>query len=100
MKKSTLILFIIFITCPLLLAQTKQAGKIMGVITDVKTHTPLPGVNVIIKGTYMGAATDLNGEYFITNISPGQYDLEASMIGYKIQLKTGIKVLGDNEYNV
>ena len=40
----------------------------------------------------MGAATNLDGQYTIQSISPGQYDLEVSMIGYKIQLQTGIKV--------
>ncbi len=49
-------------------------------------------MNVELKGTYMGAATDLEGQFLISNINPGQYDIEVSIIGYKIYLKTGVEV--------
>ena len=52
----------------------------------------LPGVNVMVKGTYYGTASDLDGRYKINNISPGSYDVEISMIGYKIILKTGVQI--------
>ena len=32
-------------------------GKISGVVTDAETGEPLPGVNVIVEGTVLGAAT-------------------------------------------
>jgi outer membrane receptor protein involved in Fe transport len=73
--------------------QTSTRGAIQGVVVDKTTQEPLPGVNLMIKGTYMGAATDLTGQYLIDKIKPGQYDLEVSIIGYKIQLKTGVHVL-------
>jgi len=57
-------------------------GKIAGRITDKETGNPLPGVNVVVKGTYLGAATDLDGYYTILNIPPGIQTVEASMIGY------------------
>ncbi len=92
--KRLLLLFALFIVlCPLLYSQSQSKGKITGMVIDKASKNPLPGVNIVIKGTYMGAASDLNGKYEINNISPGQYDLEASMIGYKIKLKTGIKVV-------
>ncbi|UCE20191.1 MAG: TonB-dependent receptor [Gemmatimonadota bacterium] len=58
-------------------------GKISGRITDTKTGEPLPGTNVIIEGTTLGAATDLEGYYVILNVPPGMYTLRASMIGYR-----------------
>ncbi len=58
-------------------------GKISGVITDAETGDSLPGVNVIIEGTTMGASTGLDGSYYIINIPPGNYDVRADMIGYK-----------------
>jgi hypothetical protein len=67
-------------------------GIVSGTILDGKTHNPLAGVNVIVKGTYYGAASDLNGHYYISGISAGTYNIEASIIGYKILLQTGIKV--------
>ncbi len=76
--------------------QAIKSGKIKGTIIDNSSGDPLPGVNVIIKGTYKGAATDLNGRYLVTELSPGYYDVEASMMGYTIQLKTGVQI-GINE---
>ena len=71
-------------------------GKIAGKITDVESGKPLPGVNVIIEGTELGAATDLKGDYFIINILPGTYTVKASMMGYGIQKKIGIVVNADH----
>ena len=71
-------------------AQSK--GTISGTVVDAKNNDVLVGVNVIVKGTYYGAASDLNGHFFITSVSAGTYDIEASIIGYKILLQTGIKV--------
>jgi hypothetical protein len=58
-------------------------GKIAGTIKDAQTGQPLPGVNVTIVGTTMGASTDLEGRYFILNVPPGTYQLRASIIGYE-----------------
>jgi outer membrane receptor protein involved in Fe transport len=57
-------------------------GKIAGKVTDKESGEPLPGVNVIIVGTTTGAATNINGEFFIVNVPPGTYTLRANLIGY------------------
>lgn len=67
-------------------------GKIVGKVTDSKTGDPIPGVNVSVEGTTTGAATNLDGEYFILNLAPGIYSLKASIIGYKTMIQTGIEV--------
>ncbi len=67
-------------------------GKIVGKVTDAKTGDPLPGVNVLIEGTTMGAATDLTGRYLILNVPPGTYTLTASMIGYAKKSLTNVQV--------
>ncbi|MGH7492785.1 MAG: TonB-dependent receptor [bacterium] len=61
----------------------QNVGRIAGTVTDAETGNPLPGANVIIAGTRMGAATDAKGEYYILNIPPGRYELRASMIGFE-----------------
>ena len=61
----------------------QQTGTITGTVTDAATNEPLPGVNVIIRGSYHGAATDINGVFRIKEINPGQYNLDVSLIGYK-----------------
>jgi TonB-linked SusC/RagA family outer membrane protein len=41
----------------------RTAVSIIGRVTDATTSTPLPGVNVMVKGTTRGTATDADGEY-------------------------------------
>ncbi len=69
-----------------------QNGNIGGTITDKESGETLPGVNVVIKGTSFGAASDMNGKYLIGNIRPGEYNIEFRYIGYETVLVTGIKV--------
>jgi outer membrane receptor protein involved in Fe transport len=70
----------LLLNCSLLYAGT--TGKISGKIVDAKTGEPLIGVNILVVGTTMGSASDIDGSYFIINIPPGVYDLKASSIGY------------------
>ena len=58
-------------------------GKIAGAVKDKGTGEPLPGVNVIVAGTSLGAASDLQGNFFIINVPPGVYSVQASMVGYQ-----------------
>jgi len=62
-------------------------GKIRGTVTDAETGEPLAGVDVYIATLGIGAATDTDGDYFILNVPPGEYDVEASMIGYRGAIK-------------
>ena len=82
------ILLLSFLT----LINAQGSGTLTGVINEASNGSGLPGVNVMVKGTYYGAASDLEGRYRIDNISPGSYDIEVSMIGYKIILKTGVTI--------
>ena len=67
-------------------------GRLAGKIIDAANNEPLIGVNIILKGTYYGAATDVNGHYSIDNIAPGSYDIKISFIGYKTEEYTGFKI--------
>ncbi len=58
------------------------AGKITGQVIDKGTNEPLPAASVRIEGTPMGAMADETGNYFILNVSPGQYTLVVNVIGY------------------
>ena len=88
-------LFILFS----LLLRAQDEGVLKGSVIESKTGTSLPGVNIMIKGTYYGSSSDLSGNFIIPKINPGTYDVEVSMIGYKILLKTGL-VIVPNETNV
>lgn len=67
-------------------------GKIEGTVIDKKTNKPLPMVNVIVKGTSLGSASGVDGNFVITNIAPGGYRIMATMMGYKAVTKR-VKVL-------
>lgn len=70
-------------------------GKISGIVRDTETGEPLPGCNIIIEGTNLGAASNIDGEFYILNIPPGTYTLRATMIGYKPYGISNVRVLID-----
>ena len=43
-----------------------QNGTVSGTVTSAEDGTPLPGVNVVVKGTTQGAVTDIDGNYRIS----------------------------------
>jgi TonB-dependent receptor len=71
------------------------SGRITGVVSDKATGEPLPGANVYIEGTSLGAATDLNGEYVIPRVPAGTFVLATKFIGYK-EAKVTVNVAGEN----
>jgi outer membrane receptor protein involved in Fe transport len=78
---------------PLSNAGTK--GKIAGTVIDAQTNEPLAGANILISGTALGAMADIDGSYFIINIPPGSYQLEAMYIGYTTVVANDVKVSVD-----
>jgi outer membrane receptor protein involved in Fe transport len=70
-------------------------GKIAGRVTDEKTGEPLAFANVVIEGTTQGAASDLNGEFFILNVPSGIHNVIASQVGYTSEKITGVEVISE-----
>ncbi len=66
---------------------------IEGTIIDRDTQQPLPGANVILDGTTLGAATDIEGRFTISNVPAGSYSVRVHMIGYKAQARANIHAL-------
>ncbi|MBK5277717.1 MAG: TonB-dependent receptor [Bacteroidia bacterium] len=62
-----------------------QNGTIAGRVVDHKTMEGVIGASVVIQGTTVGAATDLDGNFLISNVKPGTYVMEVSSITYKTQ---------------
>ncbi len=71
-----------------------QTGKIQGTVTDGRGDA-LIGVNVVIEGTTQGAQTDLDGEFVIIGVRPGQYTVVARYIGFATERKEGVGVSVD-----
>ena len=55
---------------------------ITGVVTDEQSGQPLPGVQVSIIGTTVGAVTDAQGRYRILGGAAGAVRLRARLLGY------------------
>src|SRR4030042_5035964 len=60
-----------------------QTGQIAGRVTDSETGSALPGANIFLKGTSLGAASDIDGNYIIPNVPPGTYNVTVKYIGYE-----------------
>lgn len=90
MKKYLIYILFLLVMVP---AYAQNTGKLSGKITDSNSGEPLIGVNVMLKGTYYGAASDINGFYEIVNINPGTYNIKVSSIGYKAVEYTGITIV-------
>ncbi|KAA3657869.1 MAG: TonB-dependent receptor, partial [Calditrichaeota bacterium] len=88
---TTLLVLIMMLGCISFLTAA-TTGKIAGKIVDNESGDALPGANVIITGTTMGAATDASGHFFIINVPPGKYSVKASMMGYGAVIKTEVFV--------
>ncbi|WP_431160278.1 YfbK domain-containing protein [Flagellimonas beolgyonensis] len=85
--KNQLLLFV----CALSLQLTAQTKTITGVVTDV-TNLPLPGVNVLVKGTSIGTQTNFDGQYSISAYQ-GQV-LVFTYIGQKTkEVKIGLETI-------
>jgi outer membrane receptor protein involved in Fe transport len=89
MTRTIALLFLL--TLPALSLHAQKA-TISGKITDARTGEELIGVNVLVKGTYYGAASGMDGSYVIRDVNPGEYTLVISLIGYKKIQKTGVDV--------
>lgn len=74
-----------------------QNGSLRGTITDAVTKDPLPGANIILLGTSIGAASDGEGKFLIRNIPVGNYKVKATYVGYDarqidVDIKEGLSL--------
>ncbi|MCA9735454.1 MAG: TonB-dependent receptor [Deferribacteres bacterium] len=85
-RKYALVLMIYFMILVLFLqfntVFSATTGKLSGTVTDQETGEPLPGANIIVVGTNLGAASNAQGLYTILNIPPGKYTILFRFIGY------------------
>src|ERR1700741_1670738 len=78
--KYSLLLFILLVLCGNAFSQGN--GNIRGFLYTKDNGEPAIFTTVILKGTKMGANTDINGFFSITKIPAGTYTLMATYIGY------------------
>ncbi len=91
-KKGICVLMLVLLPFVLFAGNT---GKIKGTVLDKETGEALPGANVLVVGTQMGATSDVNGNYMILNVPPGTYVLKATFVGYTQVSMSNVKVVPD-----
>ena len=74
-------------------------SSIQGFIADSDSREPLIGANIILEGTLLGAASDVDGHYIITDIPTGNYTLRTMFIGYET-LEKEIEVKANQVYTI
>ena len=101
MKHRFIWIFFIFITFSSfgenLYSQEAYSSRITGQVVETKSGEPVPGANVLLIGTIMGAAANHQGRFEIVSVSPGVYTIMVSAIGYKkeemkINVRTGEEI--------
>jgi outer membrane receptor protein involved in Fe transport len=85
MKASRIRLFLLIVIrlCYFLTAHAEASVTLGGTVRDAKSGEPLPGANVVVVGTGLGASTDVNGRYTIRGISSGEYSVKVTLVGYQ-----------------
>lgn len=64
-------------------ASAQSTGIIKGQLTDLLTKENMIGASVLVKGTALGAATDIEGNFTIDKVPAGRYSVVISAVGYK-----------------
>ena len=84
-----LLLFAALLALP---AVAQDTGTLAGRVTDAATGEALPTAQVVIVGTDLGAATDLEGRYRIIGVPVGEYEVEARFVGFETETVLGVQV--------
>lgn len=84
MKKFLLPLLVALLLPLSLMASTfLWRGSVKGRVLDAETGAPLPGVNIMVAHTTIGAASGLDGAFNLPRVPLGEIELIATMMGYK-----------------
>jgi len=67
-------------------AAASLTQSVKGRVIDQSTRAPLIGANVLLQGTAMGAATDLQGYFRISRVPLGRQTLKVTYIGYRAKV--------------
>ena len=75
-----------------------QETSLSGTVTDAESGTRLPGANIRLVDTLLGAATDLEGQFVLRGAPAGTQQVEVSLIGYATHIETVQVVTGEQAH--
>ena len=92
-RKLMLLLACLFVGIGLVTAQTQ---KVTGVVISEEDGQPVIGASVLVKGTQIGAITNVDGDFTLLNVPSSAKTLQISYIGMQTQevaIKPNLKVV-------
>lgn len=77
----------IFFICYLLATtvMSQSHAVIRGQVVDRNTRLPLPDANIVLVGTHLGCAANRDGRFEFAFLTPGDYTVQVTHIGYQAQ---------------
>jgi TonB-dependent receptor len=89
-------LFTILISLTAVLTAFADPGSIRGSIKDAKTKEALIGASVLIEGTQIGAAAEVDGSFVLSNVQPGTYKVIITFVSYQTKEIPNVRVESGN----
>src|SRR5688572_20338819 len=94
LRRRFLLLFLLISVATLLRAQT-TTGRIVGTVTD-ESGAVIPGVEVVVRnpatGLVRNVLTNESGTFTVPLLPPSVYEVEASLAGFRKEIRSGITV--------
>jgi outer membrane receptor for ferrienterochelin and colicin len=90
--KTYTIMLLLLLSCSLIAGVT---GKLAGTIVNAETGEALPGANIQIMNSNLGAAADMDGQFTILNIPPGSISIKVSHISCEPVIITDVRIMVD-----
>lgn len=77
-----------------------QTGSITGTVTDEKTKEPIIGASVLVQGTSIGIAADMDGRFTLKNVPAGTHNLVVTFITYTTKTVEGVVVTAGQQTEI
>jgi hypothetical protein len=90
-KRSLLLLVLVSFLHASAPAVQADRGTVAGFVL-LENNQPAPGASVLLEGTKLGAVVDSDGAFLVGNVPPGNYRLQARLIGYRQPDSTSVAV--------
>jgi len=91
-KLNKMKLFLFLLLCIPFVATSQNNGVIKGRVYNELTNEPIPFARILLEDTEIGTTSNLEGEFEITSIKPGFYNLVTTFTGYNKSLITELNV--------
>ncbi|MBK7637306.1 MAG: TonB-dependent receptor [Saprospiraceae bacterium] len=94
----SVIIFVLFLS-PIVLFSQNNLQNIRGTVLDKLSQTALIGASVALlnHSENKGTITDENGQYTLSDLAPGRYEVRVSYVGYKDVIVPNVVVTSGKE---